>query len=55
MEKTALIVMNLETMANPSLEAVIHQRHIPGSVFLHLLYPSGKPEDSRSGVAKRLQ
>jgi hypothetical protein len=26
-----------------------------GSVFLHLFYPAGKPEDFRSGVAKGLQ
>jgi hypothetical protein len=26
-----------------------------GSVFLHLFYPTGKPEDFRSGVAKGLQ
>jgi hypothetical protein len=26
-----------------------------GSVFLHLFYPSGKPEDFISGVAKGLQ
>jgi hypothetical protein len=26
-----------------------------GSIFLHLFYPPGKPENSRSGVAKGLQ
>jgi hypothetical protein len=32
---------------------VVHSRI--GSVFLHLFYPSEKPEGSRSGVAKGLQ